>query len=67
MRSTAVRASDGQRSLVPLRWGLIPSWVKDPRKFTLRINARSETVLEKPAFKIAIKRRRCRSKHPARS
>ena len=42
-----------------MRWGLMPSWVKDPRKFTLLINARSETVREKPAFKNAIKRRRC--------
>jgi putative SOS response-associated peptidase YedK len=42
-----------------MRWGLWPAWVKDPRKFTLLINARAETVLEKPAFKNAIKRRRC--------
>jgi putative SOS response-associated peptidase YedK len=42
-----------------MRWGLLPAWVKDPRKFTLLINARSETLLEKPAFKNAIKRRRC--------
>src|SRR6202795_1156944 len=42
-----------------MRWGLLPAWVEDPRKFTLLINARSETVLEKPAFKNAIKRRRC--------
>ena len=42
-----------------MRWGLIPAWVKDPRKFSLLINARSETVTEKPAFKNAIKRRRC--------
>jgi putative SOS response-associated peptidase YedK len=42
-----------------MRWGLLPAWVKDPRKFTLLINARAETVLEKPAFKNAIKRRRC--------
>jgi putative SOS response-associated peptidase YedK len=42
-----------------MRWGLIPAWVVDPRKFTLLINARSETVLEKPAFKNAMKRRRC--------
>ena len=42
-----------------MRWGLVPSWVKDPRKFTLLINARSETIREKPAFKNAIKRRRC--------
>jgi putative SOS response-associated peptidase YedK len=37
----------------------LPSWVKDPRKFTLLINARSETLLEKPAFKNAFRRRRC--------
>jgi putative SOS response-associated peptidase YedK len=42
-----------------MRWGLIPAWVKDPRKITLMINARSETVRDKPAFKNAIKRRRC--------
>ena len=40
-----------------LRWGLIPFWAKD--KKTSWINARSETVLEKPAFKAAAKRRRC--------
>jgi putative SOS response-associated peptidase YedK len=42
-----------------MRWGLLPAWVKDPRKFSLLINARAETVLEKPAFKNAMKRRRC--------
>src|ERR1700749_2813696 len=42
-----------------MRWGLLPAWVKDPGKFSLLINARAETVLEKPAFKNAIKRRRC--------
>jgi len=42
-----------------MRWGLIPAWVKDPRKITLMINARSETGRDKPAFKNAIKRRRC--------
>lgn len=41
-----------------MRWGLVPSWVKEPKKFTLLINARSETVREKPAFKNALKRRR---------
>jgi putative SOS response-associated peptidase YedK len=49
----------GARHFHLMRWGLIPSWVKDPRKFTLLINARSETVQEKPAFKNAIRRRRC--------
>src|SRR6267143_2749958 len=42
-----------------MRWGLIPSWVKDPRKITLLINARSETVQDRPAFKNAMKRWRC--------
>ena len=42
-----------------MRWGFVPSWTKDPRKMTLLINARSETVRDKPAFKNAMKRRRC--------
>jgi putative SOS response-associated peptidase YedK len=42
-----------------MRWGFIPAWVKDPRGFALLINARAETVLDKPAFKNAIRRRRC--------
>ena len=41
-----------------MRWGFIPSWVKDPAKFALVINARSETITEKPAFRHAIRRRR---------
>lgn len=50
---------NGARHFRLMRWGLLPSWVKDPRKFTLLINARSETVQEKPAFRNAIRRRRC--------
>jgi putative SOS response-associated peptidase YedK len=50
---------NGIRHFRLMRWGLLPAWVKDARKFTLLINARAETVLEKPAFKNAIKRRRC--------
>jgi putative SOS response-associated peptidase YedK len=50
---------NGNRHFRLMRWGLLPAWVKDPRKFTLLINARAETVREKPAFKNAIKRRRC--------
>jgi putative SOS response-associated peptidase YedK len=49
----------GVRHFRLMRWGLIPAWVKDPRKFALLINARAETVREKPAFKNAIRRRRC--------
>ena len=50
---------NGARHFRLVRWGLLPAWVKDPGKFTLLINARAETVPEKPAFKNAIKRRRC--------
>ena len=50
---------NGIRHFRLMRWGLWPAWVKDPRKFSLLINARAETVLEKPAFKNAIRRRRC--------
>ncbi|MFH1763985.1 MAG: SOS response-associated peptidase [Gemmatimonadota bacterium] len=42
-----------------LRWGLIPSWAKDPAIGSRMINARSETVAEKPAFRRAFQRRRC--------
>jgi len=40
-------------------WGLIPSWAKDPRIGSRMINARSETLAEKPSFRTAYKRRRC--------
>jgi putative SOS response-associated peptidase YedK len=49
----------GARHFRLMRWGLLPAWVKDPRGFSLLINARAETVTEKPAFKNAIRRRRC--------
>jgi len=54
-----VRLHEGQRQFVLMRWGLLPSWVKDPKTFTLLINARGESVGEKPAFRAAMKRRRC--------
>jgi putative SOS response-associated peptidase YedK len=54
-----VRQVAGKRELVPMRWGLIPSWVKDPREFALLINARIEGILDKPSFRNAIRRRRC--------
>ncbi len=50
---------NGVRQFQLMRWGFLPSWVKDPRTFALVINARAETVLEKPSFRNAIKRRRC--------
>jgi putative SOS response-associated peptidase YedK len=54
-----VIVENGIRHFRLMRWGLLPAWVKDPGKFALLINARGETVREKPAFKNAIKRRRC--------
>jgi putative SOS response-associated peptidase YedK len=54
-----VRMTEGKRQFALVRWGLIPSWVKDPRAFSLLINARGESVNEKPAFRNAMKYRRC--------
>src|SRR5665647_3840162 len=54
-----VRLMDGKRQFALVRWGLLPSWVKDPKTFSLLINARGESVVEKPAFRAAMKRRRC--------
>lgn len=49
----------GGRHFRLMRWGLVPAWVKDFSQFTLLINARAETVQQKPAFKNAVTRRRC--------
>jgi len=54
-----VIGENGVRHFRLMRWGLLPAWVKDPRNFSLLINARAETVSERPAFKNAMKRRRC--------
>lgn len=50
---------DHNRELALVRWGFIPSWVKDPREFSLLLNARSETAAEKPSFRAALRHRRC--------
>jgi putative SOS response-associated peptidase YedK len=54
-----VRLAEGRRQFALVRWGLLPSWVKDPRAFSLLFNARGESVLEKPAFRSAMRYRRC--------
>lgn len=54
-----VIVDEGARRFRLMRWGLIPSWVKDPRTFSLLINARAETIQDKPAFRNAFRRRRC--------
>ena len=47
------------RVLEQMRWGLVPSWAKDERIGDRLINARAESVAEKPAFKTAFRKRRC--------
>lgn len=51
--------SDGDITAVEMRWGLIPGWAKDPSIASKLINARSETVSEKPSFRNLVKGHRC--------
>jgi putative SOS response-associated peptidase YedK len=53
------RDEDAERQLRVLRWGLVPFWAKDPAIGSRLINARMETVAEKPAFRQAFTKRRC--------
>jgi putative SOS response-associated peptidase YedK len=56
----AIRAvASGIREAVALRWGLVPSWADDPAIGNRMINARAETLTSKPAFRDAVRRRRC--------
>ncbi len=50
---------DSKITMAAFSWGLVPSWAKDPSIGSRMINARSETVLEKPSFRSAIGKRRC--------
>ena len=59
-QTIAVAMSDGaNRRLRPMRWGFVPHWYKTPTDGPLLINARSETIHEKPAFREACRQRRC--------
>lgn len=53
------QSPSGQRVLHLLRWGLLPHWAKDPVHGARLINARGESVAEKPSFRDAFRRRRC--------
>lgn len=48
----------GRREAMLVRWGLVPQWVKDPKDFTLLVNARAETAIDKPSFRTAMRHRR---------
>jgi putative SOS response-associated peptidase YedK len=54
-----VRLVDGRPAVALLRWGLIPYWAKDPAMGSRLINARSDTLAQKPAFREAYRWRRC--------
>jgi putative SOS response-associated peptidase YedK len=55
----AVIMEKGQRKIVTMKWGLVPHWAKDEKNASKLINARSETITEKPSFKDSFKKRRC--------
>ena len=55
----AIWETHGERRAHLARWGLVPAWVRNPREFPLLINARSDGMAEKPAFRDAVKWRRC--------
>ena len=58
-QASPVIVSNGSRTLKMMKWGLVPSWAKDPAIGNRMINARAETVAEKPSFRNAFNRRRC--------
>lgn len=55
----AIREVDGEREFAMLRWGLVPFWAKDSSIGNRMINARAETVAEKPSYRAAFRHRRC--------
>jgi putative SOS response-associated peptidase YedK len=55
----AVIMEEGKKKIVTMQWGLIPFWAKDPAIANWLINARAETVAEKPSFRNPFKSKRC--------
>jgi putative SOS response-associated peptidase YedK len=55
----AIRPADGRRVATMLRWGLVPSWAKDIKSGAPLINARADTLANKPTFRTAFRKRRC--------
>jgi len=53
------RLVNGRREFALVRWGLLPAWLKDPKTVSLMFNARGESANDKPAFRAAMRRRRC--------
>lgn len=58
-QAVAVITNHAERRLELFQWGLIPSWAKDPSIGSRMINARAETLAEKPSFRTALRKRRC--------
>lgn len=58
-QNAPVILNENEKSIQLLRWGLIPSWAKDPKIAYQLYNARAETIAEKPSFRNAFKKRRC--------
>ena len=50
---------DDRRQVIPMKWGLVPNWAKDPKIGYKMINARSEGIESKPSFKLPIRKKRC--------
>ena len=57
--ATVWQTPEGRRELRPRRWGLVPHWARDAKIGSRLINARAETAAEKPAFRTALRQRRC--------
>jgi putative SOS response-associated peptidase YedK len=57
--AVVARDKEGLRRFRLMRWGLLPSFIKDPKKFPTLINTRAEEVLDKPSFRHAMRYRRC--------